>query len=112
VITSHYLNLVIDASDIGNVTLDGITIDPSLFTDFPGCPGQLWAGFEISSGSHTLDAPGGGVTGYVYGNGDAESYAYSVGSFSPVPPIEIDDAFCTNDAVTLQIGGNFSNPFW
>jgi gliding motility-associated-like protein len=112
VITSHYLNLVIDASDLGNVTLDGITIDPSLFTDFPGCPGQLWAGFEISSGSHTLDAPGGGVTGYVYGNGDAESYAYSVGSFSPVPPIEIDDAFCTNDAVTLQIGGNFSNPFW
>jgi len=112
VITSHYLNLVIDAADLGNVTLDGVTIDPALFQDFPGCAAQLWVGFEITAGSHLLDAPGGGVTGYVYGNGDAESYAYSVGSFSPVPPIIIDEAICSNDAVILEIAGNFSNPYW
>lgn len=112
VITSHYLNVVINVEDIGNVTFDGVTIDPALFSDFPGCPGQLWAGFEITPGSHTLDAPGGGVTGYVYGNGEAESYAYSIGSFSPLPPIVIDNAFCTNEGVTLAIENVYSNPYW
>lgn len=112
VITTHYLNVVIDAADLGNVTLDGVVINPSLFQSFPGCSGQLWAGFQISQGSHVLDAPGGGVSGYVYGNGDAESYAYSVGSFSPVPPMVITDSFCTQDPVTLQLPNGLFNPYW
>jgi len=112
VITTHYLNVVIDATDLGNVTLDGNVINPTLFQPFPGCPGQLWAGFQIAPGSHTLDAPGGGVTGYVYGNGDAESYAYSVGSFSPVPPMLIEEAFCTSSAVSLQLPNGLFNPYW
>lgn len=112
VITSHYLNIVIDATDIGNVTLDGVVIDPALFQAFPNCDSQVWCGFEITQGSHTLDAPGGGVTGYVYGNGEAESYAYSVGSFSPVPPIIIDEALCTNDEVILEISQVYNNPYW
>jgi hypothetical protein len=112
VITTHYLNVVIDAADLGNVTLDGTPISANLFQDFPSCPGQLWAGFQISPGSHTLDAPGGGVTGYVYGNGEAESYAYSVGSFSPVPPLVIDEAICSSDGVTLQIANSYFDPHW
>ncbi|MFM9984143.1 MAG: gliding motility-associated C-terminal domain-containing protein [Flavobacteriales bacterium] len=112
VITSHYLNIVIDATDIGNVTLDGVVIDPALFQSFTNCDSQVWCGIQITEGSHTLDAPGGGVTGYVYGNGEAESYAYSVGSFSPVPPIIIDEALCTNDAVILQISQVFYDPYW
>ncbi len=112
VITSHYLNVVIDATDIGNVALDGVVIDPALFQAFTNCDSQVWCGFQITEGSHTLEAPGGGVTGYVYGNGEAESYAYSVGSFSPVPPIIIDEAICTNDAVILEISQVYYDPYW
>ena len=112
VISDHYLNVVINADQLGNVALDGVIIDPNLFEPFPDCNDQLWCAVPITEGSHLLEAPGGGVTGYVYGFGDAESYAYSVGSFSPVPPIIIDDAICTSDGVTLQISNNLFNPIW
>jgi gliding motility-associated-like protein len=112
VITSHYINMVIDAADIGNVFLDGATIDPAIWIPFTACQDEVWCGFEISAGSHTLEAPGGGVSAYIYGNGEAESYAYSVGSFSATPPIIIDEAICSNDSVTLQISGNYYSPYW
>jgi gliding motility-associated-like protein len=112
IINDHYLNVVINENQLGNVALDGVIIDPSLFQPFANCSAQLWCGVPITEGSHMLEAPGGGVTGYVYGFGDAESYAYSVGSFSPVPPIIIDEAICTSDGVTLQISNNLFNPIW
>ncbi|MEY3397435.1 MAG: hypothetical protein RL220_29, partial [Bacteroidota bacterium] len=112
VITQHNLTVIITADDLGNITLDGSVIDPAVFSDFPNCPSHVWANISLTAGSHTLDAPGNGVTAYVYGTGSAESYAYSVGSFSPVPPIIIDDAICTNDQVILEISQNYYNPFW
>jgi gliding motility-associated-like protein len=112
VINDHYLNLVINAEQLGNVALDGAIVDPALFESFPNCNDQMWCAVPITEGSHLLEAPGGGVTAYVYGYGDAESYAYSVGSFSPVPPILIDEAICTSDGVTLQISANLFDPIW
>ncbi|MEN9639271.1 MAG: hypothetical protein RLZZ262_1139, partial [Bacteroidota bacterium] len=112
VIDEHYLNLVINSEQLGNVALDGVIVNPSLFESFPNCDDQLWCALPISEGSHLLEAPGGGVTAYVYGYGAAESYAYSVGSFSPMPPIVIDEAICTNNGVTLQISNNLFDPIW
>jgi gliding motility-associated-like protein len=112
IITSHRLTVIIESGDIGNLTLDGIVVDPALFQDFPSCPSHVWANLNLTEGSHVLDAPGNGVTAYVSGTGDAESYAYSVGSFSPAPPIAIDEAYCTSDQVILEISQNYSNPYW
>lgn len=112
VITSHNLTVIIEADDLGNVTLDGVVIDPNTFLDFPSCTDHVYATITLTAGSHTLDAPGEGVTAYVYGSGGAESYAYSVGSFSPVPPIIIDEAICTNDQVILEISQNYYDPYW
>ncbi len=112
VINSHNLTVIIESDDLGNITLDGVVIDPAVFQDFPSCPSHVWANVVLTAGSHTLDAPGAGVTAYVSGSGSAESYAYSVGSFSPVPPIIIDDAICTNDQVILEISQNYYDPYW
>ncbi|MBL7943752.1 MAG: hypothetical protein JNM00_13345, partial [Flavobacteriales bacterium] len=113
VITVHYVNLIIETSDIGLITLDGVVVPASEFQAFDACATHSYAIMELTAGSHTLDASAGdGVTAYVYGAGSAESYAYSVGSFSPVPPILIDDAICTNDQVILEISANYYNPFW
>lgn len=111
VMSTHYLNVIIETEDIGSVTLDGVTIAPSLFQSFPNCTSHVWAGFEISAGSHTLDAPD-GVTAYVYGNGFSESYAYSVGSFSANEVLSIDYSICTDSDVVLQMASNFFNPYW
>ncbi|MCC6599811.1 MAG: IgGFc-binding protein, partial [Crocinitomicaceae bacterium] len=114
VITDHYLNVVVDAADIGTVTLDGVVIDPGLFQGFGSCSNLMWAGFPLTPGSHTLDSQGTGVSGYVYGYGDSESYAYTVGSgtFETTDMLEIDEAICTNNQVIMQIDPEFLDPVW
>jgi len=113
VITVHYLTVIVETADIGLITLDGLVIPPADFQAFTACASHSYAVAALTAGSHTLDASAGdGVTGYVYGAGSAESYAYSVGSFSPVPPILIDEAICTNDQVILAISQNYYNPYW
>lgn len=113
VITEHYVNLIIETADIGLVTLDGVVIAATEFQAFDACASHSYASILITTGSHTLDASAGsGVTAYVYGAGSAESYAYSVGSFSPLPPILIDDAICTNEQVILEISASYYDPIW
>lgn len=111
VINDHKLNIIIDTEDLGTVSLDGVLLSETIFLPFENCNSQMWTSVNISEGSHVLSAPG-GVTGYVYGFGSAESYAYSVGSFSPVPPIIIDDAICSNNQVILTMSQTYSDPTW
>jgi gliding motility-associated-like protein len=111
VINRHYLNVIVENEDVGSVTLDGVVISPTLFHSFSACSSHKWAGFEITAGSHTLDAPD-GVTAYVYGNGFSESYAYSVGSFTSQESVEIDYSFCTDTQVNLQLSNSFFSPYW
>ena len=111
VITTHFLNVVIETANIPSLSLDGAPVAPALFTNFPACPTHSWASFPITAGSHTLDCPD-GFTAYAYGTGGYESYAYSVGSFSPLPPINLDSVLCTSDTLTLAAPANLSNIFW
>lgn len=111
VITSHYLNVVVRTEDISTVTFDGAPISPTSFQTFPNCASHMWVGFAVSEGSHNLYAPN-GVNGYVYGNGDSESYAYSVGSYKPEPPISFENAICANGEVNLTIANTFFDPQW
>ena len=111
VITNHRLTVIVDAADIATVSLDGALVPAASFTNIGTCSEFSYAHITIAPGSHTLQAPN-GFTAYVYGTGSAESYAYSVGSFTPAPPIEVEEAFCTNNAVTMAVEGGLTNVYW
>lgn len=111
VITSHNLNIVIETAAIGTLTLDGVLVPNVEFNVFPTCENHSYAQLTISEGSHTLDSPE-GFSAYVYGTGSAESYGYSVGTFRPIPPIDIDTVFCTNGQIILEQEFDVYNPYW
>lgn len=111
VINEHGLNLVMNTADVGTLFLDGVLVPAAEFTPFANCGSHSYANVTITEGSHTLEAAN-GVTAYVYGAGGAESYAYSVGSFTPLPPIIYDDVLCTSDTVYIGVEGNLSDIIW
>ncbi len=111
IINSHNLNLVVETVDVGTVLLDGIPIPVIDFTTYPANPTNSYASILIPAGSHNLQAPN-GFSAYAYGTGTAESYAYSVGSFSLEPPLLVDSALCTSDTVYLSPPFNLFNPQW
>ncbi len=112
-ITNHGLNVIIETVDVGTFSIDGTVIDPSQFSQFPECPTHSYAQLSITQGSHTLNANN-GFTAYAFGLGDAESYSYSVGSFSPNPfgDIDIEEAFCSSDQVVLAAEDPGFELFW
>lgn len=118
VITDHYLNLIVATASTGSVILDGAPVPVASFNTFPACPTHSYAQLPLAGGaagvSHTLNCPT-GIIGYVYGMGSAESYAYSVGAFTPVPPIIVDTVLCGLDStgtITLSPPNFLWNPFW
>ena len=111
VITQHNVNVIMDAIYINQLTLDGAPVGAGQFTLFPSCPNIAYAQLSITQGSHTLKADSGFVA-YVYGTGWAESYAYSVGSFSKKPPITIDSVLCSTDTMILGTLTPLFGPWW
>ena len=111
VIVNHIVNVVVETSDIGTVVLDGAPIPGTSFSNFPSQTQYSFAQVPINQGSHTLSAPN-GFSGYVYGYGPAESYAYSVGSFKPNQAFELDSSLCSFD--TIQLTGPYPlfQPYW
>lgn len=114
-ITEQYINVVVDQSDAGGVILDGIPVASAQFTPFPACPDRVYARLPLDQGSHRIFCSN-GLTGYVYGTGPSyETYAYSVGSFTPLPALPFDTVYCgldTNDIVTLSPPEPIFNPVW
>lgn len=113
IITSHNVTVIAETSEIGEVVMDGITLSPSIFDPIPSCPDHSYTTMPLSEGSHTLLAPG-GITAYVYGTGNAESYTYSAGSFQSLDLLEllVDSVVCSDDIVTLQTDQILSDTYW
>ena len=111
VITNHTVNIIVETAATSQVLLDGVLINSSQFTTFGSDPLKSFARINIAQGSHNLNLPS-GFTAYSYGTGNAESYAYGVGSFSPEAQIPIDTAYCSNDSVVLSAGLGLFNPWW
>lgn len=111
VITEHGLNVILATADVGSLALDGAAVSDTEFSVVPSCPSHSYAQITLTEGSHTLDAPN-GFTAYVYGTGSAESYSYSVGSFSPLPPIQIDSVLCTSDTVNIAVSSGLLDIYW
>ncbi len=77
-ISNHYINIVTSTSDINSLTFDNESIS-SQFKPFFGNPHLSYVSMNISQGTHTIKSEA-GFTAYVYGFGNANGYAYSVGS--------------------------------
>lgn len=75
----HFVNVVTNTDDVSNMYLDGNNV-ASEFQTVSGNEGYSFARIAIEHGSHTLMTTGAGFVGHVYGLGDDESYAFSVGS--------------------------------
>ena len=111
VITNHFMNIVVETADIGNVLLDNNPIPAGNFSTFTSNPLNAYAQVNLTQGSHNLQASN-GVTAYIYGMGTAESYSYSVGSFKAEPLFVVDTTICTTDSVVLSTPITLFNAQW
>lgn len=110
VITDHFVNIVVNSTQVGSVLMDDVPVDPAEFNAFPDCPDRSYAQIPLPEGIYNLKAPG-GLSAYIYGLGNAESYSYSAGSFSS-DPVEIENVTCDNDTITLTATGGLLNIYW
>jgi len=114
-IDAQYVSVIVNSASIGNVVLNGANVPPTAFTPFATDPGHSYGTFPLTQGSHSISCPS-GLTAYVYGVGsNYETYAYSAGSFSPLPPILVDSVLCGVDStgqLTLAPPEVFNNPWW
>ena len=76
-ITSYYVNIVTETSNVNNVVLDGVIVPRASFIAVPSS-NYSYAQLSISSGSHTIQSAG-GILAYTYGFGGADSYGYPAG---------------------------------
>ena len=77
-IEKHFVNIVCHREDATEVRLDGQIISLG-FQSIPENPAYSFARVEVQHGVHTLQCSRGFVA-HVYGIGESEGYAYSVGS--------------------------------
>lgn len=113
IINDHYVNIVMETSKMGQITLDGVLIDTALFDTFALCNDYSYAQVYLpTQGSHTLEGNGTSFIAYIYGLGGFESYAYSVGSgiVLDVPVTKVKT--CSDDSVVFQTDSAISNIEW
>ena len=78
-ISHHYVNIIVENQDVGNITLDGITLEANQFEAVNGTSTYSYIRKEISHGVHHLSSSL-GINAHVYGFDRARGYAYMVGS--------------------------------
>jgi hypothetical protein len=75
----NYVTVTIETAGIGTLLLDGVNVEPGLFTAI-GATGYSGAGLAIGAGSHTLENTANYPFGiYSYGFADYDSYGYAGG---------------------------------
>ena len=78
-IDSHYVNIVVENDDVGNVYFDGALINAGDFHPVHGTPDYSFVRKNINHGTHHLACES-GLIAHVYGFGQARGYAYCVGA--------------------------------
>lgn len=81
-IIEHYYNVVIPntGTAISSFKLDGVTVNPALFTVHPQDAGYSYLSRQLSvSGAHRIESDS-GFNAIAYGFGTAESYGYNAGT--------------------------------
>ena len=115
-VEKHYVNVICYTSHTPEMVLDGASISDA-FHVVPSSPELSYARVELSHQTHTMHCPGGFVA-HVYGLGENEGYAYSVGSSAKqltkqlfvddVLSTEYPDGFtlCQNESVRFRFDSN------
>ena len=75
----HYVNIVVENDDVGQVYLDGALINASEFQPVIGSSDYSYVRRNINHGTHHLSCAT-GLIAHVYGFGQARGYAYCVGA--------------------------------
>ena len=109
-LSQHSIGLIVPPSAIGQVTLDGTVIDPSLFQSYNGCNDRKHARIVVTPGVHHVQADA-GFQLYMFGIGAGESYASSVSDIAAVP-LPQDSLVCGDSGVTLNAPSPLSNAEW
>lgn len=78
-ISNHYVNIIVQSQDIGQVYLDNALLPSNQFETVAGSNQFSFYRKQITHGVHHLSCPN-GFNAHVYGFGDARGYAYMVGS--------------------------------
>lgn len=110
----HFVNVVTETATKSTMLLDGNNISGQ-FETVPGNPDYSFARIEIDYGSHTLQNTNGGFSAHVYGLGNQESYAYSVGTgmaainkqmyINDVPSTDYPEGFidCIGEEINFKV---------
>lgn len=109
-INSHSVSIVVPASAVNSVLLDGNPVSPSLFQAYGACADRRHAKLPVSAGAHRLQCAA-GFQAYLLGIGYGESYATSAHDLkaTPVPP---DSTICGASTVTLTTPEPLVNAQW
>jgi gliding motility-associated-like protein len=114
----HFLNIVLPATAMGGLLIDGLPVSGNDFTVIPACNNVVWYGEEIDPGAHSIECAGlEGFVAMLYGHGlensgVSESYATSVGGsrYDPIP--DLTDSFCSLNQIVIPIPENYINAQW
>lgn len=113
-ITEHHYNVVITnaGSAISSFKLDGVAVNPALFTVHPQDPGFSYLSQAITAGPHTIESDS-GFNAIAYGYGNFESYGYNAGTnikdlynkLEPINPLSIspDPVACTGSPFYFSV---------
>lgn len=118
-ISNHYVNIIVDKGDTGNVYLDGSPIDANSFETVSGNDNYKFTRRQISHGSHRLVCNN-GFNAHIYGFGTSRGYAYLAGSKAVdlSTQLTIDDLvvgdgdhldYCTDAAISFDVEVNYDD---
>ena len=78
-ISNHYVNIIVESQDVGQVYLDNNLLPSGQFEPVEGNNRYSFYRKRIDHGVHQLNCPN-GFNAHIYGFGDARGYAYMAGS--------------------------------
>lgn len=118
-IPRHYVNIIVDKGDTGNVYLDGNPINANSFETVSGNDNYKFTRRQISHGSHRLVCNN-GFNAHIYGFGTSRGYAYLAGSKAVdlSTQLTIDDLiigdgdhldYCTDAAISFNVEVNYDD---
>lgn len=112
--TNHFINIISHTSDINQISINGVNLNPSIFIPFTYNPNYSYAQISLNQSDNTVIAPN-GIQGYVYGYGNHtfESYSYSLGSNNEEEnSVIVDDIICSNDSLSIGNNEQLYNTWW
>jgi gliding motility-associated-like protein len=109
-LSQHSISLVVPPAAVGEVTFNGVVVNPALFLTYPGCSERRHARMVIPAGTHRVESQH-GFQLYMFGTGAGESYAASVHDLG-TPPVVQDSVICSSVPITLNAPEPLVNAQW